>query len=666
MPFDGIVTACAVKELKEKLINGKIDKIFQPKPDELIINIRAGGSGYRLLLNAGADSGRVQLTNLAQENPSTPPAFCMLSRKHLAGGRLIDIKMNSFERIIDFCIEIYNELNDLETKRLIIEIMGRHSNIILVSPTGKILDSIKHVNIEMSSVRSVMPGLPYVLPPQQEKDNPLAISAHQILSNAVQYKGTIEKYLLEKIMGFSPFLCKEICNTALIPSGLPAVLLSSDYTYSLTTCLDNVLNTIKSGKYKPWVNFSRVFNVGNEEKDIPDKQFTGEAPLDFHCVLPEVPIETEFTFPREKNRLLYKTISIALDAFYSIKEEEKKIAKKRSSLLKIVLANIEKCVKRIAELTEKLNEAITADKFKIYGDLIISNLHNITQVKKLQDKEFLLLIDYTNDISVEVPVDMTVSLTSNAQRYYKKYAKLKAAKHNATTLLDSLYEEIKYLETVQFHLTQAISGEDLEDIKLELKSAGYLYEQDNKFTIANKNRNRNKNENIKKNNKKMENKKENKKENLRESSNNQNASSNEKAGFIFHKFVSHDGLEIFAGKNNKQNDYLTFRRASDGDIWMHARNIPGSHVIIRNPTKPSGRNSAALSDQTLRDAAGIAAYFSSGRNNSSVEVDYTEVKNVKKISGAKPGMVTYANFNSINVRPVIDDNMLRNTLPDNK
>ena len=575
MPFDGIVAKCIVNELSEVLTGGRVEKIFQPEPDEIIINTRAKGQNLKLLLSASANYPRIHFTESSKENPAAPPVFCMLLRKHLSGGRFVGVEFHDFERIITLLVESTNELGDTSVKKLIIEIMGKHSNIILLNAENKILDAIKHVDNEISSVREVMPARPYLLPPAQNKTSPESLNIEQFVNEGIaQSELNVEKYLLEHIKGFSPLLCREICHIADIDGKRAVSSLNPIEADRLQVAVTDMVRVIKNNVFSPCIIF---------EDNSLDK------PVDFHSLeLKQYP-----------NIKYLPSMSKVLDTFYFAKDRAERLKHKKADLLKVLGNSIERCNKKLALQQEKLREVADREKLKLYGELITANIYCIPQ----NTKSVSLLNYYSeNEEYINVPLDENLSPQDNAQRYYKKYAKAKSAYIYTSKQLEESIKELEYLESVLQLLENCTTVQEIDEVRQELAEQGYL-------SVKKKGSTKKK----------------------------------EQASAPLH-FMSSDGLDIYVGKNNKQNDQLTLKTASSNDIWLHTKDIPGSHVIIRKLQQN-------IPDNTLLEAAILAAFHSKAKQSSNVQVDYTTVKNVKKPSGAKPGMVIYENFKTIVVTP---------------
>lgn len=575
MPFDGIVTKCIVNELSELLIGGRIEKIFQPEPDEIILNIRSKGQNVKLLLSASANYPRIHITEASRENPSNPPVFCMLLRKHLSGGKITGIDFYDFERIITILIESMNELGDTSVKSLTIEIMGRHSNLILINQNGYIIDSIKHIGNDVSSVREVMPARAYVLPPSQDKISPISLDIERFIHESEHQTGiNIEGYLLNNIKGFSPLLCREICCRSDVESKLPTSSLSPEMADRLIITLKEIISQIRDSLFTPCIIF---------------EDHTLDKPIDFHCL----------EIKQYPNKSMIPSISSALDLYYSARDKAERLKQKKSDLFKVLKNGIDRCNKKITIHQEKLREVSDREKLRLYGELILSNIHVIPKNAKT-----IPLLNYYSencDEFIEISLNENLSPQENAQRYFKQYSKAKSAFSSTSIQYKETLKELSYLESVLHLLDNCDSIQEIDESRQELMEQGYIH--------------------------------------LKRSTSKKQM----KMSAPLH-FKSSDGIDIFVGKNNRQNDLLTLKQSSSNDIWFHTRNIPGSHVIVK-------KQQQSIPDSTLLEAAILAAFHSKSKLSSNVPVDYTSVKNVKKPPGAKPGMVNYENFKTIIVTP---------------
>ncbi|NSW90818.1 MAG: fibronectin/fibrinogen-binding protein [Firmicutes bacterium] len=592
MPLDGVVANCIAFELNDKLAGGRVVKIFQPEREEIYLHVWSRGTNFKLLLSANPSYPRIHLTDISKENPSNPPVFCMLLRKHLSGGKILGVELNDFERIFTINIESVNELGIISVKKLIIEIMGRHSNIILVNENDKIIDSIKHVDKEISRVREVMPAREYVLPPSQNKASPLVLDIDNLIENAASTGNlSIEKYLLNSIKGFSPFLCREICFIAGVDEKTDATSVAKDKTLAanLKNAVYEVVNMIKNKDYKPCIVYKQIIDLGSG-KD--------QNPLDFHCL----PIR------QYSNVKYFNSISFVLDKFYSDRDFSERLRQKKSSLAKIIDVNLERCRKKLAIQQDTLRDVANREKLKLYGELITAFIHSIP----LNSKKVSLPNYYSPDNEyVDIELDENKTPQENAQIYFKRYNKAKSTYYNTSKQIEETMEELQYLESVLHLLDNCTSLTEVEEIKEELIEQGYI-------TVKSK----------------------------------KPISRQKKAVGVSKPlhFKSSDGFDIYVGKNNKQNDFLTCKFAGSKDMWLHVKNIPSSHTIIKC-------HKNEIPESTLAEAASIAAWHSKASRSSNVPVDYTLVKYVKKYSGAKPGMVIYENFKTIFVTP--DENLVK-------
>ncbi|MBE7011663.1 MAG: fibronectin/fibrinogen-binding protein [Ruminococcaceae bacterium] len=572
MSFDGLVTNSIVRELKNRISDGKINQIHQPERDEIVIAIRTYEQNYKLILSASASNPRVHLTESKKENPITAPLFCMILRKHLVGGKIISICQEGFDRVIKIGIESYTELGDLTVKTLVIEIMNRHSNIILVGSDGKIIDSVKHIDLTVSAVRQVLPGFPYELPPAQNKINPTDCAYEEVfsaISNASKDKSA-DKVLVEIFSGVSPLVSREILYRF---SGEIQKMMSEIDEERFARFVYEFFADIKAEKFSPCIVYD-----------------TDKKPVAFSCVK-----LTQYGGNIEEK----DGISQAIDGFYMERGLHEHIVQRSAHIVKIINNNIERCRKKLAIHSENLKKSQNRDKYKIYGDLLTANMYRLEYGMDKAEVE-----NYYENPPVPITINLKPDLSpsANAQRYYKLYQKAKTTEIYANEQIKEAEEELYYLETVIESVNKAETASDVAEIKEELADGGYIPKVKNKKSK------------LMKKTAPME-------------------------------FMSSDGFKILVGRNNHQNDTLTVKMAFSTDIWLHTKIIPGSHTIIRTEGKKD------IPETTIMEAAKIAAYFSKAKNSTQVPVDFTAVKNVKKPSGAKPGLVIYDNYNTVYVTP---------------
>lgn len=568
MSMDGLSLYSAMNELNKRLAGGKIDKIQQTDKEELLLMVRSLGQTYRLLINASAADNRVQLTELKKQAPSEAPMFCMLLRKRIAGGKIVRFEQERLDRVLKISIETYNDLGDLSEFALYCELMGKHSNIILVNEKGVIVDAIKHVGLGMSSVRFVMPGLEYSAPPAQDKQDPSKASAGDFSMAMCMVGMGIAKALSNAFFGLSPAVAAQL--VARYTDKTECTQLSEAEREELAERLTAFYADMAQGKEKA----SAVLNAFGETEAVYPFAISGSGIK------------------------LYDSIGEALDSLY-INSDRREWAKRHgASARKVLQNNIERCEKKLALYADALNSEEQMEKCRLYGELLTANLHS------LKSGTDTAAVDnyYADPVErIAIPLDRQLTPGENAQRYYKKYQKLKAARDMAIVQREQTLSELNYLEGQLDNLTKCTAENELSELIEELKDQGYIKRDKGgrkKMKLA--------------------------------------------ASKPMH-FVSSTGADIYVGKNNRQNDELTLRFASPNDIWMHTKNIPGSHVIV----KGAGEQDTAA----MTEAALLAAYYSRARGSENVAVDYTPRKYVKKPAGAKPGMVIYTTNKTAYVTP---------------
>lgn len=559
MAFDGIVIANLVKDLNKYILNGRLSKIAQPENDELLLTIKGNEGQVRLLLSASASLPLVYLTDQNKPSPLTAPNFCMLLRKHIANGRITAITQPQMERIINIEIEHLNELGDLCKKTLVVEIMGKHSNIIFCDDKGMIIDSIKHISGHVSTVREVLPGRDYFIPQTQEKYNPLETSEQEFKEKVMTKPLSVGKAIYTSYNGISPVIASEICFRASIDSDMSTSALSEDAVHHLYNQFSYFMEDVRNGNF------------------IPNIIQKGKEPVDFSSM--------ELTQYRAYDAVGYPSISKVLEEYYASKSVYTRIRQKSVDLRKIVTTALDRNRKKYDLQLKQLKDTEKKDKYKVYGEL----LHTYGYGLEEGAKELEALNYYTNE-NIRIPLDPQLSAAENAKKYFEKYNKLKRTYDALSELIQDTGNEILHLESIATSLDIAVSEDDLTQIKEELIQYGYIKKRGNG-----------------------------KKEKIKSKP--------------FH-YLSSDGYHIYVGKNNFQNEELTFKFANGGDWWFHAKGIPGSHVIVKT-------NGDELPDRTFEEAGRLAAFYSKARGTEKVEIDYLERKNVKKPNGSKPGFVVY-------------------------
>ena len=563
MPLDAICLSALVEELRAALLGGKIDTSYQPGRDEVVLHVRGAAGNVKLLLSASPSQPRAQLTELSRENPGTPPMFCMLLRKHLTGGRILDITQPPMERLVDFRLETIDELGDRVERRLVLECMGRRANLILLDADGRIVDSLRRVDGDMSSRRQVLPGMFYRLPPTPDKLNPFTCTEEEraaVLANPMGK--SLEKVLLDGFTGLSPLIAREL------------VFRSEEQSGRLAEELDKLRNDVKEKHFAPYL-------LVREDK-----------PVDF-TFLPILQYGPETECRR------CESFSELLDGFYEVRDQAERTRQRGQDLIRSVTNARDRVARKLANQERELEATFDRERLRELGDILTSNLHVMER-----GMEVLRAVDFYDPEcrEIEIKLDPLLYPQQNAARYYKNYNRAKTAEKMLTIQIEKGEKELEYLNSVLESIALAEGERDLQEIRQELTDTGYLRRQK---TAAKREK--------RLSGKPME-------------------------------FRSSSGLRISVGKNNSQNDQLTTKMASRGDIWFHTQKIHGSHVILWT----GGEDPDARS---LQEAAALAAYYSQARESKKVPVDYTPVKYVKKPAGARPGMVIYTTYQTAYVAP---------------
>lgn len=603
MPLDGITSKFHSLELSKELVGSRIDRIFQPDSYDIFLKLRNDNKNYHLLLSANPSNPRIHLSEQEIENPMIPLRFCTVLRKYLLGGRILSIKTPGYERIFMIEIQTVNEMGDKDNKTLIIEIMGRFSNIIFLNQSGKIIDCALHIDEKKSRVREVLPARIYEFPPSQNKKSPIDIIQLAKDNSLWDFKCldsqniTVSKYLLNLILGASPIFINELCFISDINSNDNISELDTNKLNILMQNIIQYMEDIINLKYSPTL-FYRESNVF--------------LPSDFHC----------FDLSQYSNKKNCSSISSAMDEYYSRIAKQSNLSQKKSYLVKLLSQRLGVVQKKIVIHNKDIEECIDRDKYKKYGDLILSYIYLI----KPSDEEINVIDFYDENSSmITIPLQSNLTPSQNAQKYYKKYNKLKSKFEISTRLLEEEIFESNYYKSVQNSLENVDSSTDIDAIKEE------LFAWDNNLSKSQ--------HNISNENKKTKNKKPAKKK--------------KDAPIPARHYISSDGFEILVGRNNIQNDFLTTKLSSKDDIWFHIQKAPGTHVIVK-----SNRQEVPL--KTIEEAAMLSAWFSKSNEssiNTKVIIDYCEIKNVWKPKKSAPGHVLYKEFNSITVKTLMPENI---------
>jgi len=563
MAFDGITTNCIMQELNHLLAGQRISKIAQPEREELLFTFKALNEGSnRLLISANASLPFLYMTKENKTSPLNAPNFCMLLRKYIGNGRISAISQPSMERVLCFTIEHLDEMGDPAVKYLYVEIMGKHSNIIFCDKDGQIIDSIKHVSGQMSSIREVLPGRPYFIPAQQDRFDPWQIAKEQFVEQILKKPCSVAKAIYTSLVGFSPIIATELAYRSGLDADDSTAALTQADVERLYDVFRFLLQDLSDGNFSYGIYYDPVTGAPKEFAPIP------------------------LTIYSDMEYKTFSSISEVLEAFYAQRNKHTVIHQKSTDLRKIVSIHLERDRKKYLLQKKQLADTEKKDKYRIYGEM----LHTYGYAASPGDKSIEVTNYYTNEPFV-IPLDPTLDAMENAKKYFDKYAKLKRTGNALSSYILETENEIKHLESIETSLSIAETEGDLAAIKEELQEYGFIKKHSGKKT---------------------------------------NRISKSQP---LH-FVDDNGFHIYVGKNNYQNDQLTFKFATGNDWWFHAKQMTGSHVIVKSENKE-------LPDSTYEYAAALAAYYSSGRDNEKVEIDYLQKKNVKKPNGSAPGFVVY-------------------------
>ncbi len=571
MPLDAAAIACMAHELQSRLDGGRIDKVYQPERDEITLSVRTPRETVRLVISAGHANPRLHITEIRKKNPADAPMFCMLLRKHLAGGKILEIVQPDFERILRFTVGIYNELGDKTERFLYAEFTGRNPNIILTDEAGKIIDAAHHT--DLSSGRTVLPGMLYTPPPLQDKENPLFCGEEKSAALLeTMSEALAEKALVTLFRGLSPMAARCIASESCGREDAPVRGNIPELAKGITAFADR----IKQGTFSPSLLLS------------PE----GET-VDFTAYVPTACLDV-MTVEKTEN------LSVAMDAFFVRRDLNDRMRQRGAGLKKRVASLLERFRKKIVIHEATLADTENMEKYRIYGEILCANLYRAEP-----GAESVTLENFYNNMQpIRIPLDKTKNASANAQLYFKKYRKLKTAATVVQEELQRAKEEAAYMETVLEAVSRAEDEEALDEIRREMEAGGYLKEE--------------------------------------------KRSKKQKEGPAAPLQFELEGFSLLVGRNNRQNDLVTLRLSRADDIWLHVKNMPGSHALIQTNRRP-------VPDEVILRAAAIAAWYSAGQNSAQVPVDFTAVKNVWKPSGAKPGMVLYEKQHTVYVTPVCPD-----------
>ena len=601
MAFDGITTACLCKELSDRLTGARIYKIAQTDRDELVLTLKPlperGGGQCRLYLSADASLPLAYLTAKPRQAPLQAPAFCMLLRKHLQNGRILSVTQPGLERILRFEVEHLDEMGDLCRHTLVIELMGKHSNLIFLNDSEQIVDSIKHISSLVSSVREVLPGRPYFVPDTRGKKDPLTETEAHFDALLLSQQVPPAKLLMSTYTGISTQMAEELCHRAALSNDRSASSMTQEDRTSLWEAFRGLMDLVRNGRFSPCVYYQKDENGRRGE------------PAAFAAV----PLRIYADFDRKFEEVRFDSMSELLETFYAQKNEVTRIRQKSVDLRRVVQTILERDIHKYDLQCRQIKDTEKRDKYRIYGELLNAYGYSIEPGAKSCE-----LDNYYTGEKIRVPLDPTLTPMQNAKRYFDRYTKLKRTNEALTELTAKVQEEIRHLESIRTSLDLATNEGDLAQIRQELEDSGFVRRHAGSAR---------------------------KRPGYDKSGGGKKGRARTPVSKPLH-YISSDGYDIYVGKNNFQNDALTFHFADPGDIWMHANDMPGSHVILRS----GGRSMDEIPDRAFEEAASLAAWYSAGREQGKVEIDYLLRRNVKKPGGAKPGFVVYYTNYSILAR----------------
>ena len=591
MAFDGITTACLCRELSDRLTGARIYKIAQTDRDELVLTLKPsaerGGGQCRLYLSADASLPLAYFTAKQRQAPLQAPAFCMLLRKHLQNGRILSVTQPGLERILRFEVEHLDEMGDLCRHTLVIELMGKHSNIIFLDDREQIVDSIKHISAMVSSVREVLPGRPYFVPDTRNKRDPLSEKEEEFDALMMSQQVPPARLLLAAYTGISTQMAEELCHRADLTNDRSASSMTPQDRASLWREFHALMQDVQEGRFAPCICYKKE---ENSRRGVP----VGYS---------AVSMRVYSDFPERFEEVRFSSMSELLETFYAQKNEATRIRQKSTDLRRIVQTILERDVHKYDLQCRQIRDTEKRDKYRLYGELLNAYAYSVPTGEKSCEVD-----NYYTGEKIRIPLDPTLTPAQNAKKYFDRYTKLKRTHEALTKLTAEVKAEIDHLESIRTSLDLATNEGDLAQIRQELEDSGLV----RRHTGGGKKRPG------------------------FDKSGGKKGKARTPVSKPLH-YISSDGYDIYVGKNNTQNDQLTFHFAEPNDIWMHANDMPGSHVILRS----GGRTMEEIPDRAFEEAASLAAWYSAGREQGKVEIDYLLRRNVKKPGGAKPGFVVY-------------------------
>ena len=577
MALDAAMLEYTARRLKDELIGARVDKIFMPTRDEALFALRGENGAKKLFISARSGASRIHLTSESFDNPAVPQGFCMLLRKYLSSGRITDVRTVDAERIVFIDFDALNEMGDRVKLVLSVEIMGRYSNMVLVSEKNRVIDALKRIDVDQSEKRQLVPGVEFTMPPAQNKMPFLSSNAKEICDRVTSLTKPLSAALLDTLAGIGPVVCREIA-----------------YRVTKTDAEANSLNGAEKNKLVEIIELVKRAAEGDGE--CLSIIYDDKKPVEFSFVS-----LTQYENLEAKS---FDDVNELFDSYYLEKDRAERMKTRSSDLFRQVNSLYDRAVRKQAARKEELNNTEKAAEKRLFGELVNANLHTLTKGMK----SAALLNYYTNE-TVNVPLDVTKTPVANSQKYYKEYKKLTTAAKMLVSLIEEGEQEISYLSSVKYEITEARTEEDFLLIRKELKEAGYL----RGFKYKEQKRPRKMSE--------------------------------------FIEYRTSDGLSVLVGRNNAANEKLTLKTAENGDLWFHVKNASGSHTVLQAA-------GAEPSEGAYTEAAEIAAYHSSLNGSQNIPVDYTRIKNVKKAVGQKTGMVYYESYNTAYVTP--DESKIEN------
>ena len=651
MAFDGITVAALAKELNDHLAGGVIARIVQPEKDELILTVRQYKNQYRVLISASASLPLVYISEENKNAPITAPAFCMLLRKHLQSGRILSVTQPGLERVLCFRVEHRDEMGDLAVRKLMVEIMGKYSNAILVTEDDVVIDAIKRVPASMSSVREVLTGRPYFIPDTTGKTDPLVFApssgfdsfdnAYKFLETMRSKSAPIAKALAGTYTGLSFCIAEEFCYEAGLDGGAAVASLTEQDFAALYKVFCARMEDVKNGNFAPVIVYKNDIPV--EFAALPLRMYgDGQdqtTASDAHSgLMDSVPTASRAETGREPYCKAFSSISLVLQKYYAEKNRHSVIKQKSASLRQTAQTLLGRAVRKLDLQQKQYADTDKMDQYRIYGEMLQTYGYSCEEGAKS-----ITVTNYYTNEPLTIPLKPELTPQENAVRYFDRYNKLKRTRVQLTGQIEESKKEVAQLDSILIALQLAENESDLSQIRREMADAGFVKPERGAANNSGRNAGRNSG-----NTKSVKNVKVGKGSNPGKGGNaGKGAAKTPKADPLCYR--SSDGYLMYVGKNNFQNEYVTFTLASSDDLWFHAKGIPGSHVIV----KTEGKSMDDLPDRLFEEAGALAAYYSKGQTDPKVEIDYITRRHIKKPNAGAPGFVIYHTNYSLIAKPDI-------------